>query len=296
MYRFYKNYRGVIRDEKLTKTQKTVYSILINRAEFHNGNKFYCFESWIAEEAVCSIRTVKRAIKHLEELGYIHITKSYNKADKKTTNYYTVNFEWQKGKMVAETGASGEGDVSTPVVKTKVVKLSAIQPEPTYNEIPTTTDNIKDSKVVTEINKDVLNDVFTYLKSNVNEAKRGVVYFPALKGQFGYNYRQVVEAVRELANRGKIEYDPQEKDGKLFHFYSISSGVITNEKKYEETIGKWIDLCSNQMSKLNANSTEEEKKLVLSTLSDYAGEYIVNGVTKEDLKYAIQYVYNKMIA
>lgn len=297
MYRFYKSYRGILQDERLTRTQKVIISILLNRAEFHQNKKFYCYESWIANEAMCSEKTVKRAVKHLETIGLLNITQTYNKDTKKKTNFYTVNFDYSKGKMVEETGASGISTINNkPEEITRVeVKLSA-EPQPTYNEIPTTTaDNIKDCKVVTEIDKEVLNNVFTYLKSNINEAKKGVVYFPALKGQFGYNYRQVVEAVRELANRGKIEYDPQEKDGKLIHFYSLSTSVVTNKAKFEETLGSWIDLCSTHIGKLTKNSTEDEKKIVLSTLSNYAAAYLENGVTREDLKTAISYVYKTMV-
>ena len=310
MYRFYKSYRGILQDERLTRTQKVILAILINRAEYYKGNKFYCFESWIASEADCSEKTVKRAVKHFESLGLIAITPTYNKTTKKKTNFYVVNFDWSKGKMVEETGADGtaveQQEVAqnsvTPIIEAQEVKLSAIEPEYTYNEIVATDEDIDITKckVVTpmtavEISNDVLNNVFTYLKSNANEAKKGMVYFPAVKSKYGYDYKTVVESVRALANKGYINYDPQEKDGKLFHFYTISSSVVTDEKKFEETLGKWIDLCSNQMSRLNADSTEDEKKLVLSTLSNYAAAYMTNGVTKDDLKNAIQYVYNNMI-
>lgn len=308
MYRFYKSYRGILQDERLTRTQKVVLAILINRAEYYKGNKFYCFESWIASEADCSEKTVKRAVKHFESLGLIDITPTYNKTTKKKTNFYTVNFDWSKGKMVEETGADGTAVVEqqevtpapTPIIEAQVVKLSALQPEQTYNEVTTNEDiDINNCKVVTpmapEITNEVLNNVFAYLKSNANEAKRGMIYFPSIKSKYGYDYKTVVESARALASKGFINYDPQEKDGKLFHFYTISSSVVTDEKKFEETLGKWIDLCSNQMSRLNADSTEDERKLVLSTLSNYAGEYMVNGVTKDDLKNAIQYVYSRIV-
>ena len=72
---FYKKYRDIFQMETLTRTQKDIITILINRAEFHKNNPFYCYESWIAQEVKCSEKTVKRAIKHFAEIGLLDIDR-----------------------------------------------------------------------------------------------------------------------------------------------------------------------------------------------------------------------------
>lgn len=115
MKTFYKLYSDVLKDKELTRTQQTILSVLINRGEYHK-QAFYCYEDWIASEVDCSVRTVKRAIKEFEKLGYISINRTYNKETRKTTNYYTVLFDTTGSTAVAETNTSGIEIDSTPTV------------------------------------------------------------------------------------------------------------------------------------------------------------------------------------
>ena len=78
----------VMISDKLTPYEKTVYTILSLHADFSSG---YCKlkQSTIAREANCSLNSVKRALKHLQELECISIVENF-KDNRRTSNYYQM--------------------------------------------------------------------------------------------------------------------------------------------------------------------------------------------------------------
>ena len=58
---FYKLYQEVANNKNISRTQQIILTLLINRAEYHNYQSFYCYEKWIASEIGCSEKTVKKS-------------------------------------------------------------------------------------------------------------------------------------------------------------------------------------------------------------------------------------------
>lgn len=101
--KYFKAYQEILQNKQISRTQQLIMSILLNRAEYHNFNSFYCYEQWIANELQCSLSTVKRGIKKLEEVGLVIIERTYNHQQRKTINYYTMNFNITGNTVVAST-------------------------------------------------------------------------------------------------------------------------------------------------------------------------------------------------
>ena len=78
----------VMISDKLTPYEKVVYVILSLHADFSSG---YCKlkQETIAREANCSLGSVKRALKHLQELECISIVENF-KDNRQTSNYYQM--------------------------------------------------------------------------------------------------------------------------------------------------------------------------------------------------------------
>lgn len=291
MKQFYKLFREVLQDDRLTRTQKDIISIIFNRAEYYKGKQFYCYESWIASEVKCSEKTVKRAIKHFETLGYININKVYNKKTRKTTNYYLVNFDVMNTRMVEETGTSGVAVEKTEVVNEVVVETAPVVDdmppmellypyEAEYAEALTIPINdFSTPKTEEKVdNEEIVNNVKRCLKKAANKDNKGVVYFPDIMKEFNYKYRDIVEAVKELDKRGELAYTPTEKDGKIYHNYTLS---------IKGTIKEWEQICEAVYGQSKGDEDYYTK------LSMFSNRFIKNGYKEEELVDVIVKVKNK---
>ena len=258
MKRFYKLYQDVLKNDKLTRTQQQIISVLINRAEYHQYNKFYCYEEWIAQEVNCSVKTVKRAIKYFAELELIDITKVYNKVTKKTTNYYVVNIDTLNNKVVEETEVV-VSDTLNKVEEEQTAERSETVCVPVVNSTPKTEEQVNNEEIVTNVKE--------YLKKSANKNRMGTVYFPEIMKKYKYTYKEIVEAVKELDRRGSITYKPSESDGKLYHSFTINT----------LTINDWRKLCKKVWGESNGNQE------YLQTISKYSQKFINDGISEEEL-------------
>ena len=83
----------VLTDEKLSPTDKTVYSILCVHADTQS-RKCRLKISTIAKEANCSERSVHRSLRILEERGIIkHRTRFSNEGSQVSSGYEMIGFE-----------------------------------------------------------------------------------------------------------------------------------------------------------------------------------------------------------
>lgn len=298
MKQFFKKYQEVLQDERLTRTQGDIISVLINRAEYHN-KPFYCYESWIASEVRCSRRTVIRAIKYFEEIGLVSISKVYNKVTKKTTNYYTVNIDTFNNKVVEETKEVVSG-VDAPTVKEEVIEVvNTVKEENIMNntndEIPydllypyeaemieamsIPINDFSTPKTEEKVNnEEMINNVKECLKKAANKDNKGVVYCPELMKEYGYKYRDIVECVKELEKRGELTYTPTEKNSKLYHNYTLS---------IKGTIKEWEQICIAAYGQSKGNMD------YLNKVSMYDKQFSENGIANEELVKVMMNVLNK---
>lgn len=300
MKQFYKLFREVLQDDRITRAQREIISVIFNRAEYYNNKPFYCYESWIASETKCSIITVKRAIKHFETLGYINITKNYNKKTRKTTNYYTVNFDVMNTKMVEETKEVVSG-VDAPMVKEEVIEVvNTVKEENVMNntndEIPydllypyeaemieamsIPINDFSTPKTEEKVNnEEMINNVKGCLKKAANKDNKGIVYFPDIMNEYGYKYRDIVECVKELEKRGELTYTPTEKDSKLYHNYSFPKEM--SKEEYETLKKEWWEFCVKNAKKIGQDGLTE--KQVKSDMSGSVYLFEKRGLQKKDM-------------
>ena len=252
MQGFYKNYKNVIQNEKLTRTQQVVLGVILDKAKYYKGKQFYCYEEWIAAEVRCSRRTVIRAIKRLEELEIIVVKKNYNKTIQKTTNYYSIN-----------NNAVNNGEEN--MVNNTITEIANKQFKTVKNE----------KEVVSD---EILSNVKKCLKKGVNKKNEGIVYLPGINKSTGYDYSTILKAVEVLNERGDIEYTPNEKDGKIYHNYSIS---------IKGTIKEWEQIC------IAAYGQSRGDMDYLNKVSMYNKQFVENGIDNKELIKVMMNVLNK---
>lgn len=90
MKTYIKLFTNDLKKKGLSLYDKAVFSSLVTKYQYHEGNEFYTYEAFIADELEISESTVKRSIKTLSNKGLINITKKYHKQLQKTVNYYSI--------------------------------------------------------------------------------------------------------------------------------------------------------------------------------------------------------------
>ena len=90
MNTYIKLFTNDLKNKGLSLYDKAVFGSLVTKYQYHEGNEFYTYESFIADELEISESTVKRSIKTLSNKGLINITKKYHKQLQKTVNYYSI--------------------------------------------------------------------------------------------------------------------------------------------------------------------------------------------------------------
>lgn len=367
MKQFYKKYRDIFQMETLTRTQKDIITILINRMEYHNGEPFYCFESWIAEEVKCGIATVKRAIKHFEDIKLINIDRHYNKQTRKTTNFYTINIDTNGSTLVNTDNVSGVVndyekeeivEPSTPVLEEQprvfdwdsikgndLIQMPvSVTDEFTYNSNTTDEDyekyfeseeyqeqlrkeqeyiennniekenindmvdysntyipdelvyndafsvDLKDCKRIDTttptINEDMVNNVKEWLIKNIGKNKQATIYYKALKEKYGYTFKEVVETAKELDRQNVITYVPVEKNGKLYHYYSLKR---TSEAVEVEIIVDWLKYTTYRINQYKdecrqvPNASDAFYKNIIDDVNNSLMGFVARGGDKKTL-------------
>lgn len=287
MKQFYKLYQEVLANEKLTRTQQLIISVLINRAEYYNGKEFYCYESWIASEVRCSEKTVKRAVKYFAEIGLLSINKTYNKEQKKTTNWYKLNIDTKNNSVVAKTElmVSGTKEIeennnnSTNIIKENMIDIeNTFIPDEILYPIEQNV-NISECKMV--VADDVKETIKTHLLKNVNKQNKGTIYYPAIRDKYGYSFRQVIESAKQLAEEKVIEYHPSEKDGRIYHYYNLPD----DGKK--RALEQWKNVCKKIWGISNGNED------YISQAAKYVDDYIKRGISVDaliDIMYSVKSV------
>lgn len=282
MKQFYKLYQEVLKDDRLTSKQMLILTTLLNRGEYHDNKPFYCYEKWIASEVRCSERTIKRAIKHIAELGYINIERVYNKREKKTINYYTINFDCTNTKPVEKIEmASGTDKPTEQINNNNIEKIdnNMIDIENTYipDELLYPAEYVEaltmplyntPKKEDVVIDDDVKKNIKMWLLSNVNKQRKGTIYYPSIRDKYGYSFKQVIESAKQLAEEKVIEYNPVEKDGKLYHYYNVPTNG---------TIQEWENICKK------VYGTSKGDNDYINKISGYTQKFIENGISENDL-------------
>lgn len=311
---FYKHYTDLLKTH-LSPSAEKVLMVLINRAEFHNNKPFYCYEKWIASEINKSERTIKRAIKKLSEDNYISIERVYNKNTRKSINIYTVNTLPTDNGVVNTPDVSGEIDeiinIEKEVLNEKITNEQTNKDM--YNEqneipldilYPYEQDDIEAQAVFTKsyqnkntavvIPDEMKQGVKKYLMDNYRDGKTNMVYYPAIHKLTQCTYKQLIDIVKEMDEEGLIKYNPEEKNGKIYHYYTKVQKF--NQKKFDDTINRWMDVVITQMQDYKKRGcTPMAKQDMLNTLAGYAPHYLIEGVTKADLNMAIQLIHEKYI-
>lgn len=282
MKQFYKLYQEVLANEKLTRTQQLIISVLINRAEYYNGKEFYCYVSWIASEVRCSEKTVKRAVKYFAEIGLLSINKTYNKEQKKTTNWYKLNIDTKNNCVVAKTElmVSGTKEIEeNNNNSTNIIKENMIDIENTYipDELLYPAEYVEaltmplyntPKKEDVVIDDDVKKNIKMWLLSNVNKQRKGTIYYPGIRDKYGYTFKQVIESAKQLTEEKIIEYHPTEKDGKLYHYYNVP---------INGTIQEWENICKKVYGISKGDND------YINKISGYTKKFIDNGISENDL-------------
>lgn len=93
MNTYIKLFTNDLKNKGLSLYDKAVFGSLVTKYQYHEGNEFYTYEAYIADELEISESSVKRSIKKLTELGLISIRKKFHKQFKQTVNYYSINLD-----------------------------------------------------------------------------------------------------------------------------------------------------------------------------------------------------------
>lgn len=272
---FYKLYQEVANNKNISRTQQIILTLLINRAEYHNNQAFYCYEKWIASEIGCSEKTVKRAIKTFAEQGYISIDRVYNKTLKKKINFYTLNIDTISNAPVTET---------TDIVSGVYQELD--------NTIVTNTKPTETIEDKREFDWDsITGNDFAQLTTSIPEPVVDDIDYDALEAEWenSAEYQEYLKMDAEYAATHN-EYD-EPIENTITEPISIVNEpepiqeIITNDS---DIIKEWRSECNKHIKTrleniVNGICDEVGKKICDRKLQPTYDKCIANGISSEEL-------------
>ena len=194
MNTYIKLFTNDLKNKGLSLYDKAVFSSLVTKYQYHEGNEFYTYEAFIADELEISESTVKRSIKTLSNKGLINITKKYHKQLQKTVNYYSIP-------DIDTTNTNDDRDTEIKPMDIDTTPDEIIQenanntPENKVEEIDTIINSISNEETSYETGMKAIHNKITLMKQEQNNINKGIE-----------NYDIVDEVIQAEYNQSADEY------------------------------------------------------------------------------------------
>ena len=198
MNTYIKLFTNDLKNKGLSLYDKAVFSSLVTKYQYHEGNEFYTYEAFIADELEISESTVKRSIKTLSNKGLINITKKYHKQLQKTVNYYSIP------NIASDIDSTNTNDNRDTEIKPMDIDTTPIEimqenannePKNKVEEIETIINSISNEETSYETGMKVIHDKITLMKKEQSNINKGIE-----------NYDIVNEVIQAEYNQSADEY------------------------------------------------------------------------------------------
>lgn len=194
MNTYIKLFTNDLKNKGLSLYDKAVFSSLVTKYQYHEGNEFYTYEAFIADELEISESTVKRSIKTLSNKGLINITKKYHKQLQKTVNYYSIP-------NIDTTNTNDDRDTEIKPMDIDTTQVEIMQenednePKNKVEEIETIINSISNEETSYEIGMKAIHNKITLMKQEKSNINKGIE-----------NYDIVNEVIQAEYNQSADEY------------------------------------------------------------------------------------------
>ena len=205
MNTYIKLFTNDLKNKGLSLYDKAVFSSLVTKYQYHEGNEFYTYEAFIADELEISESTVKRSIKTLSNKGLINITKKYHKQLQKTVNYYsiptidTTNTNDDRDAEIKPADVSEiHSDISMDIDTTPLEIMHENEdnePKNKVEEIETIINSINNEETSYETGMKAIHNKITLMKQEQSNINKGIE-----------NYDIVDEIIQSEYNQSADEY------------------------------------------------------------------------------------------
>ena len=194
MNTYIKLFTNDLKNKGLSLYDKAVFSSLVTKYQYHEGNEFYTYESFIADELEISESTVKRSIKTLSNKGLINITKKYHKQLQKTVNYYSIP-------NIDSTNINDDRDTEIKPMDIYTTQVEIMQENGNneqknkVEEIETIINSINNEETSYETGMKAIHNKITLMKQEQSNINKGIE-----------NYDIVNEVIQAEYNQSADEY------------------------------------------------------------------------------------------
>ena len=194
MNTYIKLFTNDLKNKGLSLYDKAVFSSLVTKYQYHEGNEFYTYEAFIADELEISESTVKRSIKTLSNKGLINITKKYHKQLQKTVNYYSIP-------NIDSTNINDDRDIEIKPMDIDTTQVEIMQENGNneqknkVEEIETIINSINNEETSYETGMKAIHNKITLMKQEQSNINKGIE-----------NYDIVNEVIQAEYNQSANEY------------------------------------------------------------------------------------------
>lgn len=198
MNTYIKLFTNDLKNKGLSLYDKAVFSSLVTKYQYHEGNEFYTYEAFIADELEISESTVKRSIKTLSNKGLINITKKYHKQLQKTVNYYSIP---DVASDIDSTNINDDRDTEIKPMDIDTTPIEIMQeneydePKNKVEEIETIINSINNEETSYETGMKAIHNKITLMKQEQSNINKGIE-----------NYDIVNEVIQAEYNQSADEY------------------------------------------------------------------------------------------
>ena len=205
MNTYIKLFTNDLKNKGLSLYDKAVFGSLVTKYQYHEGNEFYTYEAFIADELEISESTVKRSIKTLSNKGLINITKKYHKQLQKTVNYYSIpDVASEIHADIPDVDTTNTNDNRDTEIKPIDIDTTPIEimqenednePKNKVEEIETIINSISNEETSYEIGMKAIHNKITLMKQEQSNINKGIE-----------NYDIVDEVIQAEYNQSADEY------------------------------------------------------------------------------------------
>ena len=192
MNTYIKLFTNDLKNKGLSLYDKAVFSSLVTKYQYHEGNEFYTYEAFIADELEISESTVKRSIKTLSNKGLINITKKYHKQLQKTVNYYSIP-------NIDTTNTNDDRDTEIKPMDVDTTPLEIMQenednePKNKVEEIETIINSISNEETSYETGMKAIHNKITLMKQEQSNINKGIENYDIVDEIIQAEYNQTAE-------------------------------------------------------------------------------------------------------
>ena len=192
MKTYIKLFTNDLKKKGLSLYDKAVFSSLVTKYQYHEGNEFYTYESFIADELEISESTVKRSIKTLSNKGLINITKKYHKQLQKTVNYYSIP-------NIDSTNINDDRDTEIKPMDIDTTQVEIMQEngnnaqENKVEEIETIINSINNEETSYETGMKAIHNKITLMKQEQSNINKGIENYDIVNEVIQAEYNQLAD-------------------------------------------------------------------------------------------------------